>query len=362
MRGIRVGFLVRQLCDGGAERVVSNLASQFAMNGNHTIIITRTHTDDDYVVDSRVKRYELDEYVGTHINFKTRLKRFFCIRNICKEENLDVLIAFMNDSIPYAIFATKFTKTKSIISVRNAPSVFFVKTKKKLLVKLLYPFADGAVFQTPDAMEWFPKRLQKKSTVLMNPIKNTFYDLSYTPVKNTVINCGRLNYQKNQELLINAFALVAKQNKNAQLRIYGYGELQEQLSRQIDNLGLNDSVFLMGRTDNVAEKLSKASVFVLSSDFEGAPNALMEAMAVGVPAIATDCPCGGPRMLLGNNENGILVPVGDKDALANAIIYLLSNDSVRDNYRKRCKVKSRSFREEDVFTEWGHFISNLIEH
>lgn len=360
MEKYRVGFLIRGLCDGGAERVVANLASRHAENGCHTVVITRTHSEGDYRLDARVNRYELDKYVGDSINYKTWFRRMLYIRKICKEEKLDVLVAFMDDSIPYAISATKFLKTKSVISVRNAPEVLYVSKKYQRLVKFLYPYADGAVFQTNDARDWFPKSLQKKSAVLMNPISNAFYSVSYQPESLKVVNCGRLDGQKNQKILIDAFAIVSKTIKDATLHIYGVGMLQRELERQIGDLGLQKYVFLEGRTNEVANVLSTAAVFVMSSDYEGSPNALMEAMAVGVPSISTDCPCGGPKMLIGNNENGILVPIGDKNELADAIILLLKEPELRKRFSERCKQSSLKFSENEVFEEWKKYILTII--
>lgn len=362
MEHYRVGFLVRGLCDGGAERVVANLASQHAAYGCHTVVITRNHSDGDYRLDARVTRYELDKYVGDIINYKTWIRRLMYIRKICRDEKLDVLVAFMDDSIPYAIFATKFLKTKSIISVRNAPEILYVGKKNQRMVKFLYPYADGAVFQTNDARDWFPKRLQDKSVVLMNPISDIFYSVTYQPDELRVVNCGRLDGQKNQKILIEAFSLVLKTVKNATLHIYGVGELREQLEKQIEALELSGNVFLEGRSNEVAKVLSKATLFVLSSDFEGSPNALMEAMAVGVPSISTDCPCGGPRMLIGENEKGILVPIGDKKKLAEAIIRLLSDANLRKTYSDRCKQSSLAFREVNVFEDWNGYISLVIRN
>lgn len=358
----RVGFLVRGLCDGGAERVVANLASQHAANGCHTVVITRNHSDGDYRLDARVVRYELDRYVGDDINHKTWIRRMLYIRKICRDEKLDVLVAFMDDSIPYAILATKFLKTKSIISVRNAPEILYVSKKYQRMVKFLYPLADGAVFQTNDARDWFPKRLQDKSAVLMNPISDVFYSVTYQPDELRVVNCGRLDGQKNQKILIEAFSLVLKTIKNATLHIYGAGLLQGELEKLIDDLDLRKNVFLEGRTNDVAKMLSTASVFVLSSDFEGSPNALMEAMAVGVPSISTDCPCGGPRMLIGDNENGILVPIGDKKGLAEAIVRILTDSELRKTYSDRCKLSSLLFSEENVIKDWNKYISFIIRN
>lgn len=360
MKTHRIGFLIWNLSKGGAERVVANLASQHAANGHHTVIITYSHSDGEYRLDSRVKRYELDQSPGELLNPKTFIRRLFITRKICREEHLDVLVAFLDGGISYAILATMFLKTKTIISVRNAPEVLYRSKLNRAQARYLYPLADGAVFQTNDARDWFPKRLQRKSSVLMNPISDEFYDISYEPEACKIVNCARLIEAKDQVLLVDAFSLVLKYYPRATLHIYGVGKLQDKLERKIKDMGLNSSVFLEGRSNNVAEVLSTATIFVLSSKHEGCPNALMEAMAVGVPSISTDCPCGGPKMLIGNNDNGILIPVGDNKALADALVYLLSDPKAREDYSRKGKQVAYRFREEKVFEEWRNYIKTII--
>lgn len=159
----------------------------------------------------------------------------------------------------------------------------------------------------------------RKITNHYNAVKEEFYQVERTPVRGEIVTCGRLTEQKNHKLLIDAFAEVQKIYPFATLKIYGEGVLREKLQNQIDSLNLNEKVFLMGATNDVAKALQTADLFVLSSDYEGMPNALMEAMAAGVPCISTDCPCGGPRELFGEDASDKLVPCNDSAQLAEAI-------------------------------------------
>ena len=158
-------------------------------------------------------------------------------------------------------------------------------------------------------------------------------------------------------MLIEAMKKVKEKVDNVQLRIYGEGSLQAELEQQIDQMGLSASVFLMGKTDNVPDVLSNAEVFVLSSDFEGMPNALMEAIAMGLPCISTDCSCGGPKMLL-REDNGILVPVGNTDAMANAIIEMLTGNNKLE-YAKRAKLFSNNFKPDTIYNEWKCYLESI---
>ena len=206
-----------------------------------------------------------------------------------------------------------------------------------------------------------PKQLQKKSIILPNPVNNAFYQVPWEPAPGRIVTCGRLMDQKNHRLLIDAFHTVTERNPNLplELRIYGVGPLEEELQNQIHALHLDNSVKLMGRTDEVPEVLRHAELFVLSSNAEGSPNALMEAMAVGVPCVSTDCPCGGPRMLL-KDTGAPLVPVGDRNALADGIETMLLDEERRVSCTRKVKETAARFTQDRVTAGWISYIERVV--
>ena len=139
-----------------------------------------------------------------------------------------------------------------------------------------------------------------------------------------IVAAGRLIEQKNYPMLIASMKRVTERHPDAVLKIYGSGGLEEELENRIKDNNLQNNVFLMGRSDRLKEELSKADIYVLSSDFEGMPNALMEAMAAGLPCISTDCPT-GPKDIIESHKTGLLVPVGDEAAMSDAICYMYEN-------------------------------------
>ena len=185
---------------------------------------------------------------------------------------------------------------------------------------------------------------------------NQFYHVKRAENPRNIITVGRLMTQKNHKLLIEAFSKIAKEFPDENLVIYGEGELRDTLETQSKKLGLEGRVKLPGATTNVAEKLSSAKVFVLSSDYEGMPNALMEAMAVGVPVISTDCPCGGPAMLIEEDSQGILVPCQNAEKLANALRLLLESQDLRLMVGESCKERALQFSPDIVFSQWKEYI------
>lgn len=356
----KIAFFIPQLSSGGAERVVANLVTQFAHNGVPVLLITKERRSNEYKIPDSVSRC----YVRSDINYKSRILRYIykvkSLRTICKKNNIDVLISFNVPANYLALYATIGIKTKHIISIRNAPDFLFQSLFSRISAQMILSRSDGAVFQTPDAQEWFPKRLRKKSTIIFNPVSTQFYQIGHTPIPYRVITCGRLTKQKNHAMLIKAFSDVVNIVDGATLHIYGEGKLYDSLKKQIESLGLQKSVFLDGRVSEVGKVLSLASLFVLPSDVEGAPNALMEAMAVGVPSISTDCPCGGPNMLLENSKAGLLVPVNDKEKMAAAIIKLLKSPQLCTEMSQNAKKAAIKFHENEVYKLWLNYISSIL--
>lgn len=355
----KILFYINTICRGGAERVMVNLADQFAMNGYDAVLVTSFCGNNEYKLSRRVKRISLEGDQIIQSRLLRNLTRISKLRKICKREKPDIVLSFMAEPNFRAMIATAGLDCKTIISVRNDPEREYEGKIAKVIAKYLLPFADGCVFQTEDAMKWFPKRLQKKSCIIVNAVNPVFFDVKRKPEKFLVVTTGRLTKQKNHASLINAFLDVVKSMPEAQLHIYGEGELRETLQKQIEQLNLNTKVLLKGQTDNIAKVLEKASLFVLPSLYEGMPNALMEAMAAGVPSISTDCPCGGPKMLINNGVNGVLIPVDNERDLAAAMIGLLSQQERLAGLGKSASEKALSFLPEKIFNEWKKYLEKI---
>jgi len=355
----KIMFYINRISDGGAERVVVNLASQFSEAGFETIVVTSFRTLDEYVLDERVKRYSLENEQIEQSRIKRNISRIRKLRNICKEEMPDVLISFMAEPNFRALIATWGLRIKNIISVRNDPNMEYAGKLGRFVGKILLPFADGCVFQTDEAREWFPSKLQNKSKIIFNAVKEDFFEVERKPIENRIVTCGRLVEQKNHKMLIDAFANINKEIDNVSLHIYGDGNLRDFLESYIKHRNLQDKVVLKGNTANVQEVLANAEIFVLSSDYEGMPNALMEALAVGVPSISTDCPCGGPRMLISNEINGILVPVKDVEALSSALRKLLINKLLAKQMGERAKEKANDYQPKKIFLQWKDYVEKV---
>lgn len=318
MTVMKIVFVTPGMTFGGAERVISILANIWCDMGHDvSIFITATDRPPVYKLNEKIN---VEYYAGFNENGVSHFELIFAIRKFVNKEKPDCVISFMNDVCAYTIIALMGKNTPIIYSERNDPNKTNQRKVDKLFRKIVEFGATHIVFQTEGAKQCYSKKVQRKSSIILNPV-----DLSKIPVRKIdsinyfeIVSVARLEPQKNQELLIDAFSMVSRKHKDAILKIFGEGTLKNKLQNRIDELGLTDRAFLMGAKSDVLEQIKEAFCFVLTSDFEGLPNSLIEAMCIGIPCISTDCSPGGARELLGN-ERGVVVPCRDKERLAEAI-------------------------------------------
>ena len=355
-------FYINAINGGGAERVIIQLAHHFSLEGYESILVTSfvDHTF-EYEVPKNVRRISIEQDEIDRSRLSRNYHRIVELRKLIKKYHPLAIISFMAEPNTRAIIATRGLKTKNIVSVRNDPTREYSGKLGCFVGKVLLPIADGCVFQTEDAKGWFPIKLQKKSAVIMNDVKEEFFSIERSNVEDVVI-VGRLNKQKNHKLAISAFAQIANKYPDVKLRLFGDGNLRNDLLRQIQDLGMESRVVLHGSTDDVVSVLKHARIFVLSSDYEGMPNCLMEALAAGVPCISTDCPCGGPKMLIKNGYNGLLVPINDENALSQAISSLLEDTSNAEKLGENAKQEAKKYHPELIFSQWKKYVESIIDN
>lgn len=351
---MKILFYINTLANGGAERVMSCLATDFSENHHECVIVTSFPTENEYDVGNNVKRISLFSERLNCSFFKRNLRLTNRLRKHIKSEQPDIVIAFMAEPNFRAIIASLGLNNKVLVSVRNDPIREYPTAVLRFLAKTLFRLADGIVFQTEDAKKWAPLRIQKKCRIIFNQISDSFYNVETVRYRRDIVTTGRLTEQKNHKMLIRAFASIANKIED-NLIIYGEGELRGELEALVSELHMEKRIFLPGVTKDVAKTILSAKLFVLSSDYEGMPNSLMEAMAMGIPCISTNCPCGGPRMLFGELLADRLIACGDEKGLCEKIEKMISQNVTGENE----KLLSEQFRPEIIVRKWEDYIEDI---
>lgn len=357
---LKIAFCINSLRRGGAERVLTILANTLSERRFDCSVITSFEKPgEEYELNCGVHRFVLDSGNPSSGKVMRNLNRIARLRKICKEQEFDVLVSFMGEPNIRSLFATAGLRTKTIVSVRNDPRREYAGRLLGALSKSLFHKADWVVFQTSQAASFFSGAVRKKSSVILNPVGDNFFSVRPNLGSKVVVTCGRLVPQKNHQLLIKAFELAIELNEHWALEIVGSGPLRDELEAFVAERNLENHIHFVGETDNVPEVLSQASVFALSSDYEGLPNVLMEAMAAGLACVATDCPCGGPAMLITNNKNGLLVPVGDASAMAGALSEVMSDEQLRISLARTASDSSAQYVTTVIVDQWEELIRRI---
>lgn len=355
---MKIMFYISTICNGGAARVMSNLANVLSERGHECTLITTFRAPEEYQLAEGVKRVSFFDQKPTGAWLTKNVAITRMLRKQVKQEKPDLLVSFLAEPNFRAAMATIGTKTKTVLSVRNDPNWEYKGELPTLLAKYLFRRVEGMVFQTTDAQAWFPKCIQQKSRIIFNAVKEDFYTVELSEHPTGIVATGRLSGQKNHPMLVRAYAKIADKVTD-DLTVYGAGD-SNPLMALAEKLGVADRVHFPGQTMAVKDTIKSAKLYVMSSDFEGMPNALMEAMAMGLPCVSTDCPCGGPKSLFPDNMKHYLTPVGDADALAERMLELIQNDDVRKTHAQRCKHAAMKFTPNIINRQWEDYLNQIV--
>lgn len=345
----KIVFVVSSMGRGGAERVISLLSSHFIAQGHRVEIVMTLHSIVEYDIDERVVITDLSDDSKNRIEYLPKM--LVKLRRHIKNISPDVVVAFMDINALFVRMALLGLKVRIVASERNDPSQV-----KSWLLRNAYIWAysgcDAVVIQTKRVMNYFPEKIKKRGVIIGNPISVT--TSASGEQRPLIVTAGRLEKQKNHEMLINAFSRIHQVYPNYVLEIYGDGSLKEKLQIQAEQLGISNSVIFMGVSSNIHEKIKDAQVFALSSNFEGLSNAMLEAMMMGIPVVSTNC--AGADEVITNGENGMLSPIGDAEKFSDNLLLLLEDCSLRKKMSEKAKKVALEYSEEYVFSKWDDII------
>lgn len=360
---MKILFLSTNIGYGGASKMIVWVANQCAKEGHDVTFLTYRDKEFRQAVDSKIHLvHEQLEDAGGDVKFLHTVK---WLHRFIQANRFDVGVAFLSPSILRMALAAKGTKMKVLFSHRADPYLkpFSNSLKAKAINWLnnwAFEQADYYVFQTKMAQAYYGEAIQNRSTVIPNPIR----PMQRTEpregnVRKSFVAVGRMELkQKRQDVMIDAFNLLSPKYPDFKLEIYGDGEDEEKVKQMAAS---NPNIALMGKTSNVASVIQNAWATVLSSDYEGIPNALLESMSLGVPSISTDCSPGGAAMLIRNKENGMLTPRGDEAALAEAMEYVITHPEEAEKMGTQGMEVNTLYAENVIADKWKKVFNELMQ-
>ncbi len=356
---MKITIYIGGLTGGGAERVCCNLASFLVERGHEVTMLTvSAQGKTSYPLDQRVVLKTLE--TAKRIKFAPLriAKKQLNLLSFVRKHETDVYLVMLPKTIRSLMAFKRFIKAPIVFSERANPPSYDVKTQKNL--RKAASLAEGIVFQTEDAKDWYLPSIKNKWAIIPNAVNPDFIRPKYTGEKEkSIVAAGRLSGEKNFGMLLDAFADISPEYPEYTLKIFGKGPLKEALSAKAEGLNISDKVKFMGYVSDMPEQLERAAAFVLSSNFEGMPNALMEAMALGLPCVSTDCPAGGPKFLIKDGENGLLVPVGDSKKTAEAIRRVLSDESLAEKLGNNARELAKELAPDRIYGMWEEFLKGI---
>lgn len=348
------------LLAGGAERVVSILSNKLVDLGHEVFIFTWYKTEIFYKFDKRVQICQIPTASGKN-NFGGQMMWF---RYYIRKNTPDVILSFLAPFNILTVFSLYGVHVPVLVAERNDP--LFVSPHYngfwKIVRNIAYWLSDGILVQTKINQSHFPKCLQKKSSIIYNPVifESSRVGIALkTSKKKSIVSVTRLENQKNVELLIRAFTIFHKNHEDYTLTIYGEGDNREELESLIKKLEMRKSIFLPGRIQNVHELIIEAELFAMASNFEGMSNSLIEAMCLGLPCISTKV--SGAVDLIDDHQNGILVEIGDLNGMVAALTELADNYSLRNKIGNNASKVYNVLNADIIVDKWMDYLYNFCK-
>lgn len=352
---MKIAFVTNCLASGGSERVLSILANSMSERG-YSVEVLAMHTP---TVFYKLHPEVCYVFAGDACQSTSLAERFWWLRKHLKHTRPDVIVAFMNRVYCATLLSTMGLHIPVITSERNDPE--YAALYVKWLIKALLPLTTHHVVQTEGIKAYYSKCIQRKTSIIVNPVNDAVFDApNTTEKKDIVVSVGRLDPQKNQRMMISAFARLTDKYPTWRLVIYGEGPIREELETFIEEKNLSERVLLPGRTEDVFHKMREAKVFCLSSDYEGMSNALIEAICLGMPIVTTLV--SGVKELIKNEQNGIVTDIGNEDEFAMALDRVMSDDRIRLRFAAENSKQGHRFERENIVNQWEELIVTTIKH
>lgn len=358
---MKVLFVASSLSYGGAEKMIAFVANGLCER-KHKILIVNLLEEPDEVqkLDTNI---QIEHIKTASIRYIDKIDRIRQLRRYIKKEKPDAIITFKSTPTWITCVANMFMHIPIIFSERGDPNIENLKRPRTYLYWKMINHCAGAVFQTEGAKEYYEKELQDRSVVIPNPVDPILNDNCNKEIEEkAIVSFGRFeNRQKRYDVMIDAFDIFYKTHKDYILKLYGTGEDEQIIRKWVINKNIQDVVKFMGYTGKPYKQMKNGNIFLITSDYEGISNAMLEAMAAGYPVISTDCSPGGARMVIQNRHNGLLAPIGDCQKIAEALCCFADDDDLRWECAKRAKEVTVRFNPDKIMNEWEKYVIETTE-
>jgi len=356
--------ITKALDIGGAQKMISFMVNSISLDKNDVYL----------AIEENKILYHIPESVNKIIitikdwkifnRFRRLLLIVKIIHNHLKKKNIDIVVGFGPYYALIAFLSSRCLKTKVLAAERRSPS--YLHGYLKVISKFVFPRCDMAVFQLEKARDFYNKIDINHTCIIPNPYITQTSIISVSAAKRkkiVVMAAARLEYEKGFDLGLKAFSIIKDKYPEYNLHIFGDGEIEDLYSKIINDNNLTNRVIFRGISKDIIAEIYDAKVFVLPSRSEGIPNILMEALGVGLPSVATDCEPGGPRLLIGsNNERGILVPKEDYLEIAKAIQIILDDNKYADELSQRAQSVREIFSSNLIKDKWIGCFEELMKN
>lgn len=345
-------FVSNAVANGGAGRVLVELANHFARAGSRVGVIVYRPDDKEYPTHPDIQR----SYAPATEGIVGKLRTMSWLRQTARANPQATFIAFEYFVNMQTLIALFGLRNHVIVSERNDPARVGSGGVVGWLRPILYRRADLVVFQTQDAADYLSDRISKR--IILNPLTPDLPDPVDGTRRHRIVSFGRLEPQKNLTMLLDAFSLFLRDHPSYSLELIGDGSERDRLAEHTRALGIEESVAILPARLDIHDHIRDAAMFVLPSDYEGLSNSMLEAMAMGIPTICTDAPCGGARTVIIDGINGVLTPVGDAGALLDAMQRVASSEE----FQQSLSTNSRQLRDrlsiDSIASEWRDAVAS----
>lgn len=349
---------IATLGTGGAERVLSVLSTPLANNFKEVKYVLWEGGEPFYPIDPRVRIASLPELSGK----KGRSKQMGVFRRLIKQERPDLVLSFLTPYNILVLLSTLGINQKIVVAERTDPNRLLAGGKVGLLLRdMLYRRASGILTQTEYAKSVYDRKFAGKTTVIYNPVtmdKEQVGMALTTKKEDMFVTAGRLERVKNHAMMIEAFVMFHEEHPEYKLKIYGEGPLREELQQKIDSFNMQNTIILAGRTNELWENIACARGFLLTSEYEGMSNALIEAMCLGLPVISTKV--AGATDLVRDGDNGFLVEKNDKNSMYKCMSCLTENPILCEQMGNNATKTIEILQENRICAQWIDYLISKI--